>query len=124
MSMVTAVKYLAEFAAEALRPWDPSRELAARLLADLPLMQRLRRDDEATADEVTHLVLGRFAAKPPAVEGKDWVAPEVVEPARTTCGSAYVGNVGEFMCDRYAGHYGNHWHSLAEFEWADREVQS
>lgn len=71
MSMVTAVKYLAEFAAEALRPWDPSRELAARMLADLPLMVRLRRDDEATADEVTHLVLGRFLPKPPAVEGKD-----------------------------------------------------
>ena len=74
MSVVTAVKYLAEFAAEALRPWDPSRELAARMLADLPLMVRLREDDSATADEVTYLVLGRFLpGEPPTVEGADFL---------------------------------------------------
>lgn len=80
MSVVTAVRYLAEFAAEALRPWEPSRELAAKLLADLPLMVRLRRDDAATADEVEHLVLGRFVpAEPPSVPGVDW-APVYPSP--------------------------------------------
>jgi hypothetical protein len=43
-------------------------------------------------------------------------------PSRTTCGHTYIGNVGEFTCDRYAPHPGQHWNSLAEFGWAYGEA--
>lgn len=40
------------------------------------------------------------------------------EQAATTCGHAYIGNVGEFTCTLYAPHPGKrHWNSLAEFGW-------
>lgn len=35
----------------------------------------------------------------------------------TFCTDVYVGNEGEFKCDRPAGHGDHHWHLLAEFGW-------
>lgn len=100
MSMVTAVKYLAVTAADYLMPWEPSREKAAVMLADLPLMRKLREEDEATADEVTFLVLGRFLpGEPPSVEGKDHLST-----ARTChmpdCPNS-VGIRSWFLCDAH-----------------------
>jgi hypothetical protein len=51
-------------------------------------------------------------------------AEAVAEPARTTCGHTYIGNVGEFTCTLYAGHDGKHGHALAEFWWDDAEAVS
>lgn len=47
-------------------------------------------------------------------------APAAAEPARY-CGYAFVGDVGSFTCNRFAGHIGRHWDSIYEFGWDDDE---
>jgi hypothetical protein len=78
MSVVVAVKVLADAGTAALRLFgdDLTREDASKLLEMWAPMRRLRVDDDATADEVTHLVLGRFLpAELPTDDGKDWLDP-------------------------------------------------
>lgn len=79
MTLIDAVKVLADAGVAALRHFgdDLTRENAARLLPMWAQMRRLRELDEASADEVTFLVLGRFSpAEPPTVPGKDF-APKL-----------------------------------------------
>jgi hypothetical protein len=75
MSMVVAVKVLADAGVAALRGFgDLSREEAASLLPMWEQMRKLRQLDEATAVEVTGLILGRFTpAEPPNVAGVDFL---------------------------------------------------
>lgn len=50
--------------------------------------------------------------------------PAAPKATNQTCGIAFVGNVGEFTCDHYAGHKGKHRNYIAEFEWTDEPAAS
>lgn len=79
MTLIDAVKVLVDQGENAVRSYhgDISREEAERELPKWVAMRKLRELDDASADEVTHLVLCRFpASEPPAVPGLDFFAVE------------------------------------------------
>jgi hypothetical protein len=78
MSVVDAVRTLADMCHVPLRPFDLTREEAAELLEKLPEIKHLRSRDEATADEVVFLVLGQFEAELPTEYRKDHLVAEAV----------------------------------------------